>query len=320
MGCLLALTISAKIMIQGEYSMKCNRCKKTAIVSLPSHNTGFCPECFRAFVLRQVERGIASHKLCTFEDRILVALSGGKDSLSLMLILAELGYNVTGLHIDLSIPHSSVTSRAVVERFCKKHGFRLIVKEMEQEGLAIPKVKERLARPICSACGKIKRYFFNKVALDEGFTTLATGHNLNDEVARLFSNTLRWDVGYLSDQGPRLEGKDGFSSKIKPLWRLTEFEIANYAFLENIEHHYSPCPYSTGASFTFYKHIWDELEEAMPGRKLAFYQDFLTRGRAAFAAEEEKSGLTLQPCTMCGYPTSAGVCGVCRMREGQAKG
>lgn len=89
---------------------------------------------------------------------------------------------------------------------------------------------------ICSACGKIKRHYFNKTALEEGFTALATGHNLDDEIARLFSNTLRWDVGYLSDQGPRLDGEDGFARKVKPFWRLTEFETATYAFLEEIEH------------------------------------------------------------------------------------
>lgn len=295
--------------------MKCKRCKATAAVALPSHHAGFCPKCFHEFFSRQVERGIRSRNLCTREDKILAALSGGKDSLSLMLELARQGYNVTGLHIDLGIPESSVSTREVVERFCNRHGFQLIVKDMKQEGLAIPMVKAKLKRPVCSACGKIKRYFFNKAALEGGFTVLATGHNLDDEVARLFSNTLRWDCAYLSDQGPCLEGEDGFARKIKPLWRLTEFEIANYAFLEDIEHHYAPCPYSSGASFTFYKHLWHQLEEAMPGRKMGFYLDFLEKGKPAFAQTEERDGTPLNPCEKCGYPTSAGVCGVCRIKE-----
>ena len=138
---------------------------------------------------------------------------------------------------------------------------------------------------------------------------------LNDEIARLFSNTLRWDVGYLSDQGPRLDGEDGFARKVKPFWRLTEFETATYAFLEEIEHHHTPCPYSAGASFTYYKGLWNQLEEEMPGRKLSFYVDFLKRGRSAFAGLERTEGDALAPCTVCGYPTSSGVCGVCRIRE-----
>ena len=296
--------------------MICKRCKSaTAIISLPSHNTGFCENCFRDFFSAQVARGIETGKLFTHEDRILVALSGGKDSLSLMLELSRQGYDVTGLHIDLGIPGSSEIVRGVIERFCGKHGFKLIVKEMAKEGLAIPLVKQRLKRPICSACGKIKRHYFNKTALEEGFTALATGHNLDDEIARLFSNTLRWDVGYLSDQGPRLDGEDGFARKVKPFWRLTEFETATYAFLEEIEHHHTPCPYSAGASFTYYKGLWNQLEEEMPGRKLSFYVDFLKRGRSAFAGLERTEGDALAPCTVCGYPTSSGVCGVCRIRE-----
>lgn len=164
--------------------MICKRCKSaTAIISLPSHNTGFCENCFRDFFSAQVARGIETGKLFTHEDRILVALSGGKDSLSLMLELSRQGYDVTGLHIDLGIPGSSEIVRGVIERFCSKHGFKLIVKEMAKEGLAIPLVKQRLKRPICSACGKIKRHYFNKTALEEGFTALATGHNLDDEIA-----------------------------------------------------------------------------------------------------------------------------------------
>lgn len=294
--------------------MKCKRCKATAVVSLPSHNTGFCAECFLRFFSKQVEKGIKDHNLFTHEDKILVALSGGKDSLALMLELGLQGYDVTGLHIDLAIPQSSPQSRGVVERFCAQHGFPLIVKEMEKEGLAIPLVKQRLRRPICSACGKIKRYYFNKTAMDEGYTVLATGHNLDDEVARLFSNTIRWDSAYLSDQGPALDAADGFSRKVKPLWRLTEFETANYAFLKGIEHHYAPCPYSKGASFTFYKGLWQELEEAMPGRKIDFYQGFLERGRPAFAAQEQEQGEELRHCTTCGYPTMLEECGVCRIR------
>ena len=298
--------------------MKCKRCQATAIVALPSHHAGFCPDCFLEFFDRQVEKGIRKHNLFTPDDRILVALSGGKDSLSLILALSRQGYDVTGLHVDLGIPGSSAAARGVVERFCAKHGFRLLVREMEKEGLAIPLVKARLKRPICSACGKIKRHFFNRTALEDGYTALATGHNLDDEVARLFSNTLRWDVGYLSDQGPRLDGEDGFARKVKPFWRLTEFEIANYAFLSGIENHYAPCPYSEGASFTFYKHLWHQLEEAMPGRKSAFYIDFLEKGRPAFKAREAEQALPLAPCARCGYPTSAEVCGVCRIREAVA--
>ena len=299
--------------------MKCTRCKAPAVVALPSHNAAFCPECFLDFFSKQVDKGIREHGLMTRQDKVLVALSGGKDSLALMLELGRQGYDVTGLHVDLGIPESSPIARGVVERFCEKYEFPLIVRDMVKEGLPIPEVKAKLRRPICSACGKIKRYFFNQTAREGGFNVLATGHNLDDEVARLTSNTLRWDSAYLSDQGPMLEDSDGFAKKVKPFWRVTEFETANYAFLMGIENHYAPCPYSSGASFSTLKSLWLELEDKMPGRKMDFYHGFLERGKPAFQQSEKADSDILSPCVRCGYPTSAEVCGVCRIREALAE-
>lgn len=298
--------------------MKCTRCKAIAAVALPSHHAGFCPACFLDFFRAQVEKGIRRQKLFTHNDKILVAVSGGKDSLALMLELSLLGYNVTGLHIDLAVPGSSEVARSVVERFCSLHALPLIIKHIADEGLAIPRVRERLKRPVCSVCGKIKRYFFNKIALEDNFTVLATGHNLDDEIARLFSNVLRWDTAYLADQGPMLEAANGFVRKVKPLWRLTEFETANYAFLRGIENHYAPCPYSKGASFTKHKTLWADMEESMPGRKLDFYQAFLERGKPLFRAADDADGAALSPCAICSFPTSSGICGVCRIKEALA--
>ncbi len=293
--------------------MKCRRCKADAAVSLPSHNTAFCPRCYLDFFSRQVEAGIHEQNLLTKDDRILVALSGGKDSLALMLELGRQGYDVTGLHIDLGIPGYSEASRGVVQRFCSKHQLPLIIKETAAEGLAIPDVKKAVDRPICSVCGKIKRHIFNRTAREEGFTALATGHNLDDETARLTSNILRWDTAYLSDEGPILEGSGAFIKKVKPLWRLTEYETANYAFLMGIENYYAPCPYSQRASFSVYKKLWVDLEEKMPGRKMHFYQRFLTHARSFFQKGEEAE--RLMPCESCGSPTTAGLCGVCRIKK-----
>lgn len=299
--------------------MKCTRCKAKAVIALPSHNGAFCTDCYLDFFSRQLDKGIrkgdGTGPLFTKDEKILVALSGGKDSLALMLELALQGYNVTGLHIDLAIGESSRKAREVVERFCSKHDLNLMVADMAQEGMPIPLVKERLKRPICSACGKIKRHYFNKYALDGGFDAMATGHNLDDEIARLFSNILRWDASYLGEQGPLLHAEHGFARKVKPLWRLGEFETANYAFLKEIDYHTMPCPFSSGASFTVHKRLWADLEYAMPGKKLNFYLEFLHNGRKHFENAQRESELAISPCTRCGYPTSSDICGVCRIKE-----
>lgn len=288
-------------------------------MALPSHHSGFCKDCFPLFFTKQVETAIRREKMFTRDERILVALSGGKDSLALMLELKLQGYDVTGLHIDLGIPDSSWKARKKVEDFCEKHGLELRVFELEKWGMPIPDVKGHINRPVCAVCGKIKRHHFNRIAVEEGFDALATGHNLDDEVARLFANTLRWDTAYLSDQGPVLPASDGFVRKVKPLFRLSEFETANYAFLKGIEIHSDPCPYSTGASFTNHKELWGELEHRSPGQKFQFYQSFLKNAKPAFAALEKEIGAELKPCEECGSPTSAETCSVCRIKSTVAR-
>jgi tRNA-5-methyluridine54 2-sulfurtransferase len=295
--------------------MKCTRCRGLAEVALPSHHAGFCRECFFVFFRNQVSRAIEKHGLLSMEDRVLVALSGGKDSLALAWQLRDLGYDVTGLHLDLAIPGSSTQARELAERFCREQGIALHVVETAREGLPILQVKERIRRPICSACGSIKRYYFNRFAIEGGYTALATGHNLNDEVARLFSNVLSWDEDYLGGQGPLLEPRDGFVRKVKPLFRVTEFETAAFCFLRAVEYASIPCPFSKGATFTFYKTLWDALESEQPGRRISFYEQFLKRGRPAFAASSSTRRAALTRCLACGYPTSQETCSVCRLRE-----
>lgn len=293
--------------------MKCKICKSNAVVRLASHNAAFCEECFLKFFRRQLERGIHSARLFEKDERILVALSGGKDSLALVNELLELGYDVTGLFVDLAIPESSSLAREHVADFCAERGIPLLVVDMAKEGLAIPSVKKRIKRPICSVCGKIKRHYFNKIALEKGFDALATGHNLDDEVGRLFSNVLRWDQAYLESQGPLLPAMPGFCRKVKPLWRLTEFETANYAFIKGIQPHWAPCPYSSGASFSRLKKIFHGLELEMPGRKLDFYQGFLENGKKFFKAGRPALE---HKCEQCGSQINEpGLCGVCRIRE-----
>jgi uncharacterized protein (TIGR00269 family) len=291
--------------------MKCTRCHTCAAVALPSHHAAFCPECFLLFCRRMVERAIHDHHMFSSHERILVALSGGKDSLSLAWILRDLGYSVSGLHIDLGIPDSSHHARRITEEFCSRHAIPLHVLEMEPMGLGMAQVRRRIRRPICSVCGQTKRYFFNRFALEHGFSALATGHNLDDETSRLLANILRWDTAFLADQGPVLPAQPGFVRKVKPIYRLTEFETANLSFLLGIETASAPCPYSAKASFPIYKNLLAELEEKQPGRKLQFYEGFLKTGRIHFPKDSEA---TLQPCPECGSPTSAPLCGVCRLR------
>src|SRR6476660_8187817 len=74
-------------------AMWCKRCGSTAVIELRRHNTAFCQGCFEHHVRVQVQRAIDEHRMFAPDDRVLIAVSGGKDSLALWDILLDLGYD-----------------------------------------------------------------------------------------------------------------------------------------------------------------------------------------------------------------------------------
>ena len=70
--------------------MKCRRCKAPAIIDIPRHNAAFCAECFTHQCREQVKRAIHEHQMIAPGERVLVAVSGGKDSLALWDLLSEI--------------------------------------------------------------------------------------------------------------------------------------------------------------------------------------------------------------------------------------
>lgn len=301
---------------RGENRTKCRRCREArAVVELRRHNAAFCRDCFLHFFTNQVERAIEKDRMIAPGDRVMVAVSGGKDSLALWDVLIELGYDTTGYHIVLWTGDDyAKESLDVSQRFADERGAELVVTDIREDlGFAVPDLPQATGRPTCSGCGLTKRHLISKVAADEGFDVIAIGHNLDDEAAVLLGNVLRWDAGYLARQSPVLEAtRPGFVKKVKPLHRLSEKETATYAFLRKIDYVVEECPLVAGNTQMRYKQALDTLEAQAPGTKAAFYQSFLERGKEHFVPSEP---VRLGACTSCGMPTPGEVCAFCRMVE-----
>jgi uncharacterized protein (TIGR00269 family) len=293
--------------------MKCKRCRCRAEVQIRHHNAAFCRSCFLLVFQRQVQRAIDKHHMFTPDEELLVAVSGGKDSLALWDTLIELGYQTVGLHLALGIGEYSHVSAAKTRDFALRRDVRLITVDLEADGGTIPALARFSNRPACAACGTTKRHQFDRVAFEHGFKVLATGHNLDDEAARLLGNVLRWQLHHLATQSPVLEPThERLARKVRPLYRVSEYETAVYAFFRGIDYVVDECPNSVGATQLMYKDALNRLEATMPGTKLTFVQDFLTSGRAAFAAATDGAP---QTCGSCGMPSFAGLCSYCRLRR-----
>ena len=302
--------------------MRCRKCAHPAVIKMPRHNTSLCKDCFTEFVHTQVRRAIKSHRMFAADDRILVAVSGGKDSLTLWGILLKLGYRADALYVDLGIGDYSLRSKQKVQRFtdtvAAAYQSKLHVHTVEQEqGAGIRELATLVHRPTCSTCGTMKRYQFNRVAVEQDYDVMATGHNLDDEAARLLGNVLHWQTDYLDKQTPSLPASlGGFAKKVKPLYRLTEREIAAYAVIHHIDYIVEECPMAKGSKLLAYKHALNRLEADSPGTKQTFYLKFLDRqAKQQETAEKiaEQDRQRLHPCTTCGQPTTAIVCSYCQM-------
>jgi uncharacterized protein (TIGR00269 family) len=293
--------------------VKCTRCRAAAEVQLRASNAAFCRPCFLFVFRRQVERAIASERMFTKAERLLVAVSGGKDSLALWDVLAELGYDTTGLYVGLGIGAYSDESHAKTADFATRRALplRVVALEEEADGLAVPAVARATRRVPCSACGTMKRHHFDRAAVEGGFDVLVTGHNLDDEAARLMGNVLRWQTDHLARQRPVLAPTHPkFVRKVKPLYLTSEYETAVYAFMRGIDYIVEECPNAVGATQLVYKDTLNRLEAASPGTKLAFVKEFLRTAQPAFAGVEREPP---NDCARCGMPAFGSLCSYCRL-------
>jgi uncharacterized protein (TIGR00269 family) len=305
--------------------MKCSKCGGLAVINMRQHRLRLCAEHFTEWFVSMTERAIQQFEMFQPTDRVLVAVSGGKDSLALWDVLLRLGYQAEGMYIGLGIDEEIDYSHKSLE-FCRRfvtehHRDALLhVVDVEEEyGQSLPvlaRTRQRGRGKPCSVCGLVKRHVMNRVARDGGFAAIATGHNLDDEVAVLMQNTLHWQTGYLARQAPVLEERDGLARKVKPFVRIYEREAAAYALVRGIDYIYDECPFAQGSTTNFYKALLNQLELHSPGTKQQFYLQFLRARQAGKVAFEEAEAVELHPCVRCGQPTTAGeICAFCRLWE-----
>jgi len=296
--------------------VKCRVCREPAVLDIRRHNAAFCRDHFVKHCAEQVRRAIKDHDMIGAGERVVVAVSGGKDSLALWDLLVDLGYRPDGLYLGLGIGEYSEASGHAARAFAQDRGLKLHEVDLATDfGYDIPRAAAATHRAPCGACGLSKRHLFNAVAVEHGYDVVATGHNLDDEAAVLLGNVLRWETGYLGRQHPVLPATPGFARKVKPLYRLGERETAAYCVLRGLDYQVEECPMAEGNRHLGFKEVLDGLEDRSPGAKAAFVFGFVDRAHEYFTddAGEEREGL--RQCVVCGSPTTSGVCAFCRLRE-----
>ncbi len=292
--------------------MRCARCSRQAEVKIPFHKVAFCREHFVEYFHSKVRRAIGRYNMFSKKEKLLVAVSGGKDSMGLALALKDLGYNVLLYHINIGMGEFSRRVQEKVERFADKFGFNLEVESIADNfyGLGLPQLARLTSRKPCSLCGMIKRYLMNRAALRHG-AVLITAHNLNDESVNLLRNLMNWDIDQLVRQEPVLPAQEGLARKAKPYIFITEYESAAYSYIRGIDYVMEACPESRGATSHFIKRKISELESRFPGFRINFVRKFYDNKNRFFPYPERP---VLNRCEICGQPTTGRICSFCRLK------
>ncbi len=179
-------------------------------------------------------------------------------------------------------------------------------------------VNERFFRkPVCSLCGIVKRYIYNRIALEHGFDLVLTGHNLNDLYGFIMSDLANGDIDDLVKLKPYIPGSEGFIAKAKPLYFNYEYENTLYTIALGVKPVYQPCPHAETQRdplvMSFKKQLL-ELEKKHPGIGMMFLKNIVENLIPSLEKQFIEEKREIIRCSLCGMPSSTNPCSFCRLK------
>lgn len=191
-------------------------------------------------IRRLFNKGCTEYSLLSDGDRILLALSGGKDSLVMAQMMAERArifrpsIQVEAVHVVMeNVPYQ--TDIAYMQDFCNGVGLKLHVLRTDFDG-STDKRKTR-----CFLCARYRRKALFEFAVENGFNKVAFGHHQDDFLATMLMNMLY--EGSFHSMMPSMQMEHYPISMIRPLCLVPEAAISDYATETELVRQITPCPY-----------------------------------------------------------------------------
>jgi uncharacterized protein (TIGR00269 family) len=302
----------------------CTVCeRKEAFFFRPYSGEKLCRKCFAESIEAKARATIAKYKMFEFDDRIAVAVSGGKDSVSLLHVLAKIERNypkasLVAVTVDEGIKGYRDEALKIAVENCKKLGIEHnVVSFMELYGCSLdeivkhPKRKSDGGLTPCAYCGVLRRRALNIAARELKADKLATAHTLDDEAQTTLLNIFHGDVLRIAREKPVTDEVDPkLVQKVKPFCEIPEKETALYAYTRKIKFQSTPCPYASEALRNDVRVMLNRMEERHAGMKFTIFKS-IERIRPVLEEIAKKEGLG--ECSECGEPTTGKICRTCRM-------
>ena len=297
--------------------LKC--CYEKPIIQLLA-GEALCKKHFIEYFENKVFKTIRQFDLIGKEENLGVAISGGKDSLTLLHILNRLPkqnpkINIMAISINEGIKNYRSGTLESAKNFCLKNDIPLKIYSFEEEfGMKLDNMLKVLNVKPCTICGIFRRYLLNKKSKELGFTKLATGHNLDDETQSILMNQFKNNIQASARLGPKVGIKQNknFVQRIKPLYLCTEKEVTTYAFLNNLLDSYVECPHVSQSFRTKVRDMLNDFEAKFPGTKYAIVNSFL---QVLPGLKERFKDEEVNYCEECNEPSSKDKCNACRFVE-----
>lgn len=288
----------------------CDRCSETSIYLRRSSGQRFCSEHFIEYFEKKVKKTVLKERMIERGEKTGVALSGGKDSTTVLKILTKMGFEVCAILIDEGIEGYREKTIKDAKKLCKKLEVRLhVVSFKEAFGHTLDEIKKNAPENACTYCGVFRRMLLNKKAGQLGLDKLATGHNLDDETQAILMNYIRADLNRLVRLGISSD-KKGMVKRIKPLKEMPEKEVALFTHLKGLDVSFDECPYQ----ISFRSGIRDfinRLEDENPGIKFSILRGY----QKIFPYISKHELQKLKRCERCGGPSSQKTCKTCKLLD-----
>ncbi len=295
--------------------MKCDRCNNISVYSRKYSGENFCSKCFSNSILQKTARTISKYNMIENGNTVGVAVSGGKDSLSLLHVLKKMSeshnFKLKAITVDEGIKGYRDEALEIVRNFCNNLGVEYKVyayKELFditlEESLELRESKKTSS---CSICGKLRRRAIDFGAKDLGVDVIATGHNLDDFLQTFIINILSGDTNKIGWMDP--DTSTNKNRKIKPFCEIYENEIVFYAFTNEIPFQSEHCPHMNEGIRTEIREFLNSLENSHNGIKNNMYKSIMKISSIMKDSNYKQRKI----CSMCGSECTGEICSVCSM-------